>query len=75
MDEERRKVQDMSLANRNAKAAMAALDNQNKKLHAFEVQINGIAASLASMHNEFKQLKEMQMSQLIEKMGHGPTAE
>ncbi len=75
MDEERRKVQDMSLANRNAKAAMAALDHQNTKLHEFEVRINGIANSLAQMHGEFQQLKDMQMNDLIEKMGHGPTAE
>ena len=75
MDEERAKEQDMRLINRNAKAAMAALDQQNVKLFEFETQIGNIAHSLAMLNEEFKQLKSMQMNQLIESMGHGPTAE
>lgn len=75
MDEERRKVQDMSLATRNARAAMSALENQNKKLYGFEQRLNELAHAFVMMEQDFRQLKSMQINQLIEKMGHGPTAE
>lgn len=73
MDEERRKEQDTRLINRNAKAAMVALDQQNKKLFEFQLQINSIAAQLSQLNVLYNQMKDEKMSELIAQMGTGPT--
>jgi len=72
--EAKKQRQDMTITNRNAAAAMAALDLQNKKLHAFDVRLNQLAAGLAQLAAQYNELKQMQMQELIESMGNGPTA-
>lgn len=60
-------------AARNQKAVMQALDEQNKKLHDFSMQINAVTAQLTQIHQEFTAFRKERVEELIAKLGHGPT--
>ena len=71
---EKQARRDDSISTNNQRAVMAALDVQNKKLHEFEVKINGVTAELTKVYTEFAAFRKERVEELIKKMGHGPTA-
>lgn len=61
------------LFNKNAKAVMQAINEQNTKLAEYQQKLVALTAQVSMMNAELARLKQDQMEQLIAKMGTGST--
>lgn len=65
---------DDTLSNHNARAVRSALDNQNRKLDAFETKLKDMARSYAMLNADFQKLKEKSLQDIAARFDGGPTA-
>ena len=63
------------LEERNAKAVMQALQNQNAKLQEFHEKIVGLSMQLNALHTQVQEIKKENMEALVAQLSNGPTAE
>jgi uncharacterized membrane protein YhfC len=62
------------LEERNAKAILQTLSQQNAKFSEMEARIQAMAVQLSMLQQSYQTLREQTTKMLIEKLGHGPTS-
>jgi len=61
------------LEERNAKAVMAALKEQNAKIAAFQTSLSGLANTVGILNQKLEDLRKQNVNDLIARLGTGPT--
>lgn len=62
------------LFNKNSKAIMQAINAQNTKLAEYQQKLVAVSAQISMLSQELNRIKQIQIDELITKMGTGPTA-
>ena len=61
------------LFNKNSKAVMQAINDQNTKLAEFQHKLIGLSTQIQMLNTELQNIKKTQMEELVSKIGNGPT--
>jgi hypothetical protein len=61
------------LVRRNAAAVIETLNQQNEILSGFEMKLRDLARQVKAFDTELKQVRAMQMKELVDQIGSGPT--
>lgn len=71
--DENHRYEQQVLFNKNSKAVMQAINDQNAKIAEMQNKIVMYSNTLGTLQSQLAEIKKVQMNELIAKLGNGPT--